>query len=74
MCTIELKKGLFTPPLVCHLDPLIGIGARSLICGLHRPERMAEYRLDIDCPHMFDGTHFARWKNWMICNFKFICP
>ncbi|RCV43206.1 hypothetical protein SETIT_9G276500v2, partial [Setaria italica] len=24
------------------------------------------------CPHTFDGTHFTRWKNWMICNFKFI--
>jgi hypothetical protein len=30
--------------------------------------------LDVGCPHIFDGTHFARWKNWMICNFKFIFP
>ena len=30
--------------------------------------------LDVDCPNIFDGTHFTRWKNWMICNFKFICP
>ena len=35
---------------------------------------MAAYGLDVDCPHIFDGTHFTRWKNWMICNFKFICP
>ena len=31
----------------------IGIGARSLIHGLHRPERMAAYGLDVDCPHIF---------------------
>lgn len=34
---------------------------------------MANYGLDVECPHIFDGTHFTRWKNWMICNFKFIC-
>ena len=71
---IKFKKGLFTPPLVRHLDPTSGIEARSLICGLHRPKRMATCGLDVDCPYIFDGTHFARWKNWMICNFKFICP
>ncbi|OQU81331.1 hypothetical protein SORBI_3006G042425 [Sorghum bicolor] len=26
------------------------------------------------CPHIFDGTHFAQWRNWMTCNFKFISP
>ena len=26
------------------------------------------------CPYTFDGIHFARWKNWMTCNFKFIFP
>ncbi|KAG0532940.1 hypothetical protein BDA96_04G148600 [Sorghum bicolor] len=35
---------------------------------------MAAYGLDVECPHIFDGTHFARWRNWMQCNFKFICP
>ena len=35
---------------------------------------MATYGLDVECPHIFYGTHFARWKNWMICNFKSICP
>jgi hypothetical protein len=35
---------------------------------------MANYELDVECPDIFDGTHFAQWKNWMICNFKFICP
>jgi len=35
---------------------------------------MAAYGLDVDCPHIFDGTHFARWKNWNVSNFKFICP
>jgi hypothetical protein len=35
---------------------------------------MAIYGLDVECPHIFDGTHFARWKNWMMCNFKFIFP
>ncbi|KAG0520254.1 hypothetical protein BDA96_08G058100 [Sorghum bicolor] len=35
---------------------------------------MATYGLDVECPHIFDGTHFARWRNWMQCNFKFISP
>ena len=35
---------------------------------------MAPYGLDVDYPHIFYGTHFARWKILMICNFKFICP
>ncbi|KAG0529680.1 hypothetical protein BDA96_05G118600 [Sorghum bicolor] len=35
---------------------------------------MAAYGLDVECPHIFDGTHFARWRNWMQCNFKFISP
>ena len=70
---INFRKD-YSPPLVRHLDLTSGIVARSLICGLHRPERMAAYGVDVDCPYTFDGTHFARWKNWMICNFKFICP
>ncbi|KAG0543089.1 hypothetical protein BDA96_02G159600 [Sorghum bicolor] len=32
------------------------------------------YGLDVECPHIFDGTHFARWRNWMQCNFNFISP
>jgi hypothetical protein len=35
---------------------------------------MVTYGLDVECPHVFDGTHFARWRNWMTCNFKFISP
>ncbi|KAG0523427.1 hypothetical protein BDA96_07G122300 [Sorghum bicolor] len=35
---------------------------------------MAAYGLDAECPHIFDGTHFAQWRNWMTCNFKFISP
>ncbi|OQU80387.1 hypothetical protein SORBI_3007G119750 [Sorghum bicolor] len=35
---------------------------------------MAAYGLDVECPHIFDGTHFARWRNWMQCNFKFLSP
>ncbi|OQU89014.1 hypothetical protein SORBI_3002G133350 [Sorghum bicolor] len=35
---------------------------------------MAAYGLDIECPHSFVGTHFARWINWMQCNFMFISP
>ena len=35
-----------------HLDPTIGIGARSLICGLPRTERMVTYGLDVECPHI----------------------
>ncbi|KAG0537746.1 hypothetical protein BDA96_03G174700 [Sorghum bicolor] len=35
---------------------------------------MAVYGLDVECPHIFDDTHFAQWRNWMTCNFKFISP
>ncbi|KAG0514702.1 hypothetical protein BDA96_10G216000 [Sorghum bicolor] len=35
---------------------------------------MAAYGLDVECPHIFDGTHFAQWRNWMTYNFKFISP
>ncbi|KAG0532082.1 hypothetical protein BDA96_04G077300 [Sorghum bicolor] len=35
---------------------------------------MVAYGLDVECPHIFDGTHFAWWRNWMQCNFKFISP
>jgi len=35
---------------------------------------MAAYGLDVECPHIFDGTHFAQWRNGMTCNFKFISP
>jgi len=35
---------------------------------------MAIYGLDVDCPHIFDGTHFTQWRNWMISNYKFISP
>ena len=70
---IKFRKD-YSPPLVCHLEPTRGIKDRSLIYGLHRPERMTTYGLDVDCPHIFYGTHFARWKILMICNFKFICP
>ena len=55
---INFRKD-YSPPLVRHLDPTRGIIARSLICGLHRPERMATYGFDVDCPHIFYGTHFA---------------
>ncbi|OQU84948.1 hypothetical protein SORBI_3004G147050 [Sorghum bicolor] len=33
---------------------------------------MVEYY--VECPHIFDGTHFAQWRNWMTCNFKIISP
>ncbi|KAG0514313.1 hypothetical protein BDA96_10G180000 [Sorghum bicolor] len=29
---------------------------------------MAAYGLDVECPHIFYGTHFAQWRNWMTCN------
>ncbi|OQU83462.1 hypothetical protein SORBI_3005G120301 [Sorghum bicolor] len=29
---------------------------------------MAAYGLDVECPHIFDGTHFAQWRNWMTYN------
>ena len=35
---------------------------------------MATYGLDVECPHIFDGTHFTSWKDWMMNNFKFISP
>ncbi|OQU79050.1 hypothetical protein SORBI_3008G088887 [Sorghum bicolor] len=35
---------------------------------------MAAYGLDVECPHIFGGTHFAQWRNWMTCNFKYISP
>ncbi|OQU76389.1 hypothetical protein SORBI_3010G140750 [Sorghum bicolor] len=35
---------------------------------------MAAYGLDVECAHIFDGTHFAQWRNWMTCNFKYISP
>ena len=71
--TINFRKD-YSPPLVRHLDLTSGIRARSLICSLHRPERMAAYALDVECPYTFDSTHFERWKIWMTYNFKFICP
>ncbi|KAG0517565.1 hypothetical protein BDA96_09G100200 [Sorghum bicolor] len=36
--------------------------------------RKAAYGLNVECPHIFDGTHFAQWRNWMTCNFKYISP
>ena len=55
---IKFRKD-YSPPLVHHLDLSNGIKARSLICGLHRPKRMASSGLD-DCEtHIFDGTNFA---------------
>ena len=57
--TINFRKNYSSSPLVRHLDPTRGIGARSLICGLHQPERMSSSGLN-DCDtHIFDGTHFA---------------
>ena len=62
---INFRKD-YLPPLVHHLDPTSGIKAKSLICGLHQPERMASSGLD-DCDtHFFYGTYFARWKHHMI--------
>ena len=56
---IDFRKE-YSPPLVRHLDPTSGIGARSLIYDLHRPERMATSWLDVECDtHVFDGTNFA---------------
>ena len=28
------------------------------------------YGLDVDCPHIFDGTYFARWKHHMLDYFR----
>ena len=67
-CDYFLERTIH-PPLVCHLDPTSGIRARSLICGLHQPERMASSGLD-DCgTHIFYGTNFAHWKNHMLYYF-----
>ena len=57
------------PPLVRHLDLSIGIRARSLICGLHGPERMASSGLDVYETHIFYATNFALWKNHMLDHF-----
>jgi hypothetical protein len=71
---ISFRKD-YSPPLYSATSILQVVSEpRSLICGPYRPERMASYGLDVECPHIFYGTHFARWKNWMTCNFKFICP
>jgi hypothetical protein len=35
---------------------------------------MATYGLGVECPHIFDGMHLTRWKDWMVENFKFILP
>ena len=59
----------YSPPSSRHLDLTSGIEARSLICGLHRPERMASSGL-VDCEtHIFDGTNFALWNNHMFDHF-----
>ena len=60
----------YSPPLFRHLESTSGIEAWSLICGLHRPERMAISGLD-DCDsHIFGGTCFARWRNHMLHHFR----
>ena len=51
-----IKFRTMHPSLVRHLDLTSVIGARSLICGLHRPERMASSGL---VRYIFDGTNFA---------------
>jgi hypothetical protein len=35
---------------------------------------MADYGLDVECPHIFDGTHFAQWKNHMLDHFCALGP
>jgi hypothetical protein len=35
---------------------------------------MMRYGQDVECPYTFDGILFARWRNWLTCNFKFISP
>ena len=63
--TIKFRND-YSPSSIRHLDLTSGIKARSLIYGLHRPERMASSGLD-DCDtYIFDGTHFAWWKHHMI--------
>ncbi|KAG0523227.1 hypothetical protein BDA96_07G105700, partial [Sorghum bicolor] len=32
--------------------------------------RIAAYGLDVECPHIFDGTNFALWKNHMLDHFR----
>ena len=66
---IKFRKD-YSPPLVRHLDPTSGIRARSLICGLHRPKRMASNGLDVCEAHIFDGTNLALWKNHMLDHFR----
>ena len=65
---INFRKD-YSPPSSHHLDPTSDIRARSLICGLHRPERMASNGLDVCETHIFDGTNFAIWKNHMLIIF-----
>ena len=63
------------PPLVRHLNLSIGIRAKSLICGLHRPKRMANFGLEVVCDtHIFYGTHYARWKRHMLDHFHDLGP
>ena len=52
----------YSPPLVCHLDLSSAIGARSLICGLHRSERIASSGLDVCETHIFmsQTLHFGK--------------
>jgi len=35
---------------------------------------MTTYGIDVECSHIFDGTHFARWKKLDDMQFKFIFP
>ena len=35
---------------------------------------MAAYGLDVDCPHIFDGTHYAWWKHHMLDDFCDLGP
>ena len=66
---INFRKD-YSPPLVCHLAPTRGIRAWSLICGLHRLERMASSGI-VDCEtYIFYGTNFALWKNHMLDHFR----
>ena len=64
-----ILKRTIHPPLVRHLDLTSDIRAMSLICGLHRPERMASSGLDVYESHIFYGTNFAFWKNRMLDHF-----
>ena len=72
---IIFRKDYSPPPLVRHLDLTSGIRVRSLICGLHQPERMANFGLDVGCgTYIFDGTHYARWKRHMLDHFHYLGP